>query len=530
MTKDRFFDRVNYLELLEKRIKHFKEGYRQNVAITGDEMVGKTSIIFKLLNKFSDPAIIMVYLEVRPESASAFTKRFIGSLLYNFLSNSGIPIREDLDFLISKSRRYIPRTIEKIDAILAATEKRRKVTNFSELLSLCDSIYGETGKSCVVIFDEFHHIETLGFDNLYREWSKLLITQKNTLYIIISSARFKTSNILSKNLALLFGNFEVVNVEPFDTRASEMYLDQRLNAIKVDKGLKNFMVNFTGGFPFYLEIVSDALTKPTHEHLADILENILFDNSGALNQKFSNYVRRYLERPSGNDFISILHMIANGNNKIKDIAHILKKPRKDLANRINYLLETDAINKSGDFLKINDRVFSFWLKFVYQERSQSLTFNAENQKVKFRDNLREMIEDFLMNAQKPLTQRLSEVLRLFEDELLQIERKKVRLNHFREIKQLEFSGTRLKDGIIGRCTDSLWIMCFKREQLCEDDIAEFARECKKFRHKQQKKIIITLNDIDSNARLKAMEEKIWAWDINNLNQLFDAFSKPRVTG
>ncbi|MCX5710685.1 MAG: hypothetical protein NT060_01755 [Candidatus Omnitrophica bacterium] len=71
-------------------------------------------------------------------------------------------------------------------------------------------------------------------------------------------------------------------------------------------------------------------------------------------------------------------------------------------------------------------------------------------------------------------------------------------------------------------------MCFKREQLSEDDITEFARECKKFRHKLQRKIIITLNDIDSNARLRAMEEKIWAWDINNLNQLFDAFSKPRV--
>ncbi|MCX5710686.1 MAG: ATP-binding protein [Candidatus Omnitrophica bacterium] len=442
MIKESFFDRINYLELLEKRIKHLKDGYRQNVAITGDEMVGKTSIIFKLLNKFSDTAIIMIYLEVRPESANAFIKRFIGSLLYNFLSNSGIPIREDLDFLILKSRRYIPRTVEKIEAILAAVEKRKKGNNFSELLSLCDSIYSETGKSCVVIFDEFHHIESLGFDNLYRDWSRLLITQKNTLYIIISSARFKASSILSKNLALLFGNFEVINVEPFDTRSSEMYLEQRLSGIKIDKGLKNFIVNFTGGFPFYLEIICEALTKPTQEHLADILENMLFANSGALNQKFSSYIKRYLERPFGNDFISILHMIANGRNKIKDIAHILKKTRKDLAMRINHLLETDAINKNGDFLRINDRVFSFWLKFVYQEKSQSLTFNAENQKAKFRNNIEDMIEDFLMNAQKPLTQRLSEVLRLFEDESLQVERKKVRLNQFREIKQLEFSGSR----------------------------------------------------------------------------------------
>jgi hypothetical protein len=317
-------------------------------------------------------------------------------------------------------------------------------------------------------------------------------------------------------------------VEPFDTKTSEVYLESRIGSLNLDRGLTNFIVNFTGGYPLYLEVISEALTKPSQEHLADILEGLLFHTSGILNQKFSNFIKRYLDKPDGNDFITILHFIASGRNKIKDIAGIVKKPRKELMADINYLLETDAIMKNGDFLKINDRVFSFWLRFVYREKSQSLTFDAQSQKAKFRGNIEEMIEDFLMNAQKPVTQRLSEVLRLFEDETMQIERKRVRLNHFREIKQLEFSSRRLKDGIIGRSTDSLWIMCFKREQLNEDDIAEFARECKKFRHKMQRKIIITLSDIDSNARLRAMEEKIWAWDVNNLNQLFDVFSKPRV--
>jgi AAA+ ATPase superfamily predicted ATPase len=162
MIKERFFDRKNYLELLEKRIKHLKDGYRQNVAVTGDEMVGKTSVIFKLLNKFCDAKIVIVYLEIKPEDASVFVKRFIGSLLYNFLSGSGIPMREDLDFLITKSRKFIPKTVEKIEYILAACEKKKKTNLFTELLSLSDNIYHETGKSCVVIFDEFQNLESLG--------------------------------------------------------------------------------------------------------------------------------------------------------------------------------------------------------------------------------------------------------------------------------------------------------------------------------------------------------------------------------
>ena len=58
----------------------------------------------------------------------------------------------------------------------------------------------------------------------------------------------------------------------------------------------------------------------------------------------------------------------------------LGEKKKELILKISHLLEIDTITRSGDFLKINDRVFSFWIKFVYQEKLQSLTFDAKNQK------------------------------------------------------------------------------------------------------------------------------------------------------
>jgi hypothetical protein len=170
INKDRLFDRQCYLDALSKRIYDLKDGYRQNIAVIGDELVGKTSIIFKFLHNFYDTCIIILYLEMRPESLTSFSRRFIGILLYNFLSNSGLPLKEDLNYLIFKSERYIPRTIEKIKSILAAVEKRRKNNIFTELLGLCESIHQETGKHCVVVMDEFQNVETLGLENIYREW------------------------------------------------------------------------------------------------------------------------------------------------------------------------------------------------------------------------------------------------------------------------------------------------------------------------------------------------------------------------
>jgi len=526
--EDKFFDRKVYLDILERRVTALKDGYRQNIALVGEELVGKTSLVFKFLNSFCDSRFIIIYLETRPETLASFAKRFIGVLLYNFLTPSEISLKEDLDFLVNKASNYIPKTVERIKSILSQLQKNKRENIFTELLSLPEIINTETGKFCVVIFDEFHNLERLGIKNLYKEWSQVLILQKTVMYVIISSMQFKTKNILSKDLCLLFGNFQVITVEPFDIRTTEEYLEHKLKDLNIAAGLKNFIVHFTGGQPFYLNLLIESLFKSASLDLVDMLQDLLFESSGILNQKFSNYLQRFQESPYGHDYISILHLVSGGQNKIKDIAHISHKTKKEIDLRVNYLSEIDAVSRSGDFLKINDRVFGFWLKSVYQEKLLSLTFDSSNQKMLFRKNMENMIQEFLSNAEKPVTQRLTELLRLFADERIQIDRKKLRLNHFREIKPLEFNNKGIKEGLICRSNESLWIFALKYDLLTEDDIAEFSLECKKYRHKLQRKIIITLREMDPNSRLKALEEKIWTWDLNNLNQILDLFSKPRI--
>ncbi len=526
--KSNFFDRKPYLDILEKRIRDLKNGYRQNIAIIGDELIGKTSIIFKFLDRFCDNRIIFLYLEIRPESLNSFARRFSSVLLYNFLSNSGIPLKEDLSFLIEKASRYIPKTAERIKFILNALSKRKKNNIFTELLSLCDLINQETGKSCVVILDEFHNLENIDIKNIYAEWSKLLVLQKNTMYIIISSNKFKAKAILSKNLSLLFGNFETISVEPFDTGVSEEYLEHRLGKTDIGPGLKNFIIHFTGGCPFYLELITESLLGSNHANLTDILEDLMFTPSGLLNQKFSNYLKRFLDLKHSQDYISILHLVSQGHNKLKDIAHILHKTKDKLMLRLSQLLEFDTLSRSGDFLKINDRVFGFWLRFVHQEKLRSLTFDAKSQKAAFRENIERLIQEFISCCGKPIAERITELMPLFEDETMQLESKKFKLSRFREIKPLVFNNRGLKEGLLGRSNDSLWIMALNYDFLTEEDITEFTRECKKYQHKLQRKIIVILQDMDTNARLRALEEKIWMWDLNSLNQILDIFSKPRI--
>lgn len=529
MSKPSFWGREEYLVALKKRVSGLLEGYRQNVAFLGDELTGKTALLTSFLESFYDTRIIPVYIDVMHEPVSSFVKRYIGVYLYNFLSHSGITLNEDLEFLLDKASRHAPMTVEKMRAILHAAGTRRKSTLFPDLLSLSDLIYQETGKSTLIIFDEFQNLENLGIANLYRDWGKFLMAQKHVMYVISSSMKYRAKEILSRDLSLLFGNFEIIAFDPFDSKETGRYLNSLLADTRFPASLRHFIIHFTGGYPLYTRIIAEAMHGKESASFSSVLERLLFDASGTLHQRFSNYIKRFTDLKQSQDYLSILYLIATGCNKTADIAGVLHRNKTDAFTRINYLVELDTITRNGDFLKINDRVFGFWLRFVYREQLAALTCDARNQKAQFRDMVDAMIKDFEAHAQRTVPERFMDILRQFSDEMMHIERNKIRLNSFREVKHLEFENKHFREGLIGRSHECVWILAFKNDFLTEDDVAAFSRECKKYRSKEQRKIIVTLaDDIDTNTRLRAFEEKVMTWDLKSLNQMFDMFQKPAV--
>jgi hypothetical protein len=210
------------------------------------------------------------------------------------------------------------------------------------------------------------------------------------------------------------------------------------------------------------------------------------------------------------------------------MVQVLHKQKKEIIKMLSQLLELDVISRNGDFFRINDRVFGFWLKFVHQNKADTLNFDANAQKNVVREGINNALKDFIISSQRLVVERITELLHLFGNEVVYIERKRVRLTNFREIKPLKFNSGIIKDGIIGRSADYLWIIAVKDDLITDDDINEFARECKKYKSRTQRRIFITPIDIDTNVRLRALEEKIWTWNLNSINLLFDLFNKPAI--
>ncbi len=535
---DDFFGRSNYLEVINKRVEGLKSGYRQNLAIIGDEAIGKTSLITHFLKNFCDTRIVPVYLEIRQEPFDYFARRFIGVMLHNFLKDSGIVLKEDLDFLITKSRRFIPDTVNRITDILSSLDGKKENVLY-DLFSLPQLLASETSKSSVVIFDEFHNLENLRVKNLYKVWSKALISHRNTMFIIISSRKFQAKKIISNNLALLFGNFEILDIESFDPKTSEDFIRYALRPVELPRPYRHFLVHFTGGHPYYLKVICEGLIKTLAYKkeelcvpegcLVETLENLMFEEMGLLHTRFSNYLKGFGAEGLNHEHIAILCMIASGHNRIKDLACALHKQRKNLLPELQRLIELDIIEHNGDFFKISDRLFNFWLRFVYHEKATAFSLEANKQKALFRSKITDQMKEFMDASYRPVLVRIAELLHSFGDETIRVDKKRIKLSQFREIKPLKFQGRLIKDGLLGRSCDGLWILAFKEGQITEEDVAEFVAECRKYKkNRLQRKIMFSSDNIDSNAKLKALEEKIWAWDPNNINFILDLYNKPRI--
>ncbi|MDD4910129.1 MAG: hypothetical protein PHR44_05565 [Candidatus Omnitrophica bacterium] len=542
MKTGEFIGRQEIKDILGKRLQGFREGYRQNIAVLGSELVGKSSAVLDFFGRFQDNAVVPVYLEVKPdEDLQSFLKRFFCAMLYSFLQNSGISLQNDYGFLVNASRRFIPDTAGRI-AVLAEVAKAgsRASGVFFEMLSILDVFYKETSKSCVVVFDEFQNIENFKVKNLYREWGKAICVQKNIMYILISSRGKKAQKILQEDLSLLFGNFEIIELAPFDARCSNEMINRHFAPFFIDHNFRKFLIYFTGGHPFYLKTICESMTSCARGHEKNIIDSEVFvegivrslsDRWSVLNKNFLFRTRQLADTASSRDRLKILAFITDGCNRIKDIRLNLRRQKNKIVDELDALIAGDVLTRSGDFYTFNDRLYNLWFKFVYSDYASGNPLMGEEFITRLKARITDEVKSFIENNNKDILERMTELFYNFNDESVVIERKRLKLSHFREIKPLKFSGSRVRDGILGRSSDIVWVAAFNGQDgacLTYEDIMEFAGGCKKFRSKARKKFIIVSEDIDANARLLAKEEKIMTWNLDNLNLLMDFYGKPRI--
>ncbi|MBI5416172.1 MAG: ATP-binding protein [Candidatus Omnitrophica bacterium] len=289
VRKQDFFGRTAILDVLQRRVLDLKEGYRQNVALLGTRDIGKTAILQHFLGNLEGEGVTAVYLDLEHGDFRTLLEKLTGSLLYNYSRSRGLALHEDIAILLESTKDSIPHTVQVIRKIYKDYHSRKLSTCFQGLLALPEIFTNESGRPCVLVLDEFQKLEDLPVTNVFQHLGKKIMTQKKCLYIVTSSYPQTAKKIFSEKLSLLFGNFEMIDVEPFDPQASRGFIEQSLQDIRMSTVLCDFLADFSGGYPPYLHLLCAELVRLSILHrqgeifipaLAQAVENTLFDRWG----------------------------------------------------------------------------------------------------------------------------------------------------------------------------------------------------------------------------------------------------------
>jgi hypothetical protein len=536
-----FFGRAKILDLLKKRVADLKEGCRQNVALLGHQYVGKSSILHSFLSNLDEGEVTAIYLDLDRDHGdfNYFFNKFIGSLLYSFSKSRHLPLYDDVPLLIESTKGFIPQTVQVIKEVQKGLAQGKQAASFSGLLTLPEIFTNETGKFCVLILDEFQNLEGFDLPDVFQTLGKKIMTQKRCLYVVSSSFRGAAKKILSEKLSLLFGDFETVDIDAFDTKESGAFIQHSLKGVTMGSPLRGFLTDFTGGHPLYLNLITRELVSLSAIHkqseiylplLSQAVENTIFDRWGVISRHFELVVNDLCHGKVNRSMSTVLLALADNKYKVEDIVRDAGATKNQVTQKLSLLIELGIVVKNSNFHYYKDKLFKYWLKFIYQRRLKKAELSPDRRRQQFREEFKAGVADFHVAARQDFSSRIIDLFYCFDNEALNLNGRKYKLPAFKEITPCKFrdESGKFVDAIKAATDDAHWFIISNSEAVGEGDVNAVLREAKRGEARPERCLIVSLKDLDENARLKALQERFWIWNEQELNTLLTLFDKPYI--
>jgi hypothetical protein len=536
-------DREEILNTLIHRVNSFADGYRQNIAIFGEPCIGKTTLIKSLFSSESlkKDSIIPAYLEIKIEPFEFCAKRFIKSILSQVVkSDPLLTAPQDAVLLIEDLTRDYPKTAQICIRVLQDIERSKLDEAFSFMLDIPSVLSEETKKRCVLILDEFHNLDNFMLKNPFGTIAKKIMTQKDTMYMLVSSRTTLSLRMVNEKLALLFGNFEKFFLKPLDAASGRIFLQNNIKGVMLPQIYLDFISSFTGNRPFYMQAICDEIERAvfskriSQENHPNLIEHsfieAFFKRNGILNQYFYNLLFKISEGKLLSRSISVLIALSSENKKQSDIAKTAKLQPGDVSKILNAMIELDIIARNGAFYRFTDRLFRFWLKSVYMKRISSFSMDDRMEESAFRKDVSSRFSVFALEFEKELSSRIIELFKLFKNDVIQLNGKKHKFISFTNVEKFE-DQDKNHAAILATNGRQKWLFTIKKENITENDMLDIiknSREQKK-NARINRHVVIAFSGVNENAYLMAKEAKFWTWSAEDLNVLMELYGKPHLS-
>jgi hypothetical protein len=190
------------------------------------------------------------------------------------------------------------------------------------------------------------------------------------------------------------------------------------------------------------------------------------------------------------------------------------------------LMRQNLVCRRGSFYPIQDDLFGFWLNKVYRRRRDTFSSDIAEQLRDFREDLRALWDDFWRHQTMDRTERLLELFRSFENDVVELQGRRRSLPHFMQVQVTHEDDT--ASVIEAEASHRRWVCCVRKAFSEEHDVLWFADYCRTRRSPIHRQIFVALKGLDDTARLLAKARNMWIWEIQDVNMLMRLYGKHAI--
>jgi len=260
------------------------------------------------------------------------------------------------------------------------------------------------------------------------------------------------------------------------------------------------------------------------------IENVIFNRWGVISRHFELQINTLTVGKSTGLTIALLGALAQGKHKICDLQTSLQLKSSQVNPRVNALQDANIVERNGNYYHIKDKLFSYWIKYVHQRRLRVIDLEAGRSRKQFKEEINRALNDFGMVARKDLSVRVADLMHKFDNESFVLCGRRYKLTAFRDIKVLKLRiGTgNYFDAICAESQEGAWLVVLKKDPVHDNDLNGILEEIKKLVPRPARSVIVSLSGLDENAKVRALQEKLWIWDEDQLNSLMHLFDEPII--
>jgi len=520
---------------LAQRLQAFSEGFRHNLALIGPSGSGKTFQLQQLLER-APATLLRIYCPLYRESPRSQLTRLLCAILQGGLATSSTragseepthgPATPSLEALLQRADRELPRTASAMRAVELLMVKRLYAEAFTRTLDTIPLLTEECGRSCVFILDEFLYLEETGFAHAFHELGKRVMTWPSTLFVLTSSAPYRSREILRERLQLLFGQFELLVLDAPNPATTMAWIQQELRGIRRAKTMVPFLLQWLGAYPWYLAVFLRRLRElvmlhrspeVTEELFLQTAWDVLGHTSGALHQWCVSRITGLTHQRIGTRALEGLIQIAEGARTTTDIGKRIGRARLSAA--LQLLVEQDLAQRSGMCWVITDPILRCWLSTVMLTQQRDARIDATDARARFERYVRLLWIAWSDANRRSFPEQVIGLFGKFTEEMISLDSKTGRLPRFETIRAHPQEPDGPETYLIAEGQGSRWCAAVHDGPPTEQAISSFDAFCKTQTPKPSRKIVIAKAALDENARLLAKASNMWVWSADDLRLL-----------